>query len=1154
MDFFHLLNLTKQSTHFRSRKCLLIALVCLASAKSFAQFADDFSDADFTVNPHWQGDTPNFVINSNKQLQLNASQAGSSYLSVSCPVSALNNMEWRCYVKQSFSPSANNYGRVYLVSDQANLKGSLNGYFLQFGEAGSNDAIELFRQNGTTLSSLCRGQNTAIANPFAVSLKVIRDSLGFWKLYADYNAGINYQLEATAQDTVFHNSAFMGLWANYTSSNTTKFYYDNFYAGPVYSDAIPPQLQQLTVVSATQIDLLFNECIDTAKAKNSSSYLTYNNGTQASVIVGDNSNCRVIHLYFNTPFISAQQDSLYISGLQDLSGNVLSPAAYPFTWYTTISGAYKDVIITEIMADPNPSNGQPNAEYLELYNRSGQYINLSGWKISDNPGSGAVVTHTYLLAPGAYALLLDEADTNLFAGIPNKIGLNSFPGLNDTGDRLYLKNNNGVPIDSIHYQNTWYKNEEKDKGGWSLELINPEAEINCPTENNWTASQHPSGGSPGTQNTVYAASADTMGPQLSSIEVADSLHLILYFNEYMDTLQLLQTAAYNISNGINTAQVELNQPVNNSVKITLANPLSNKTIYTIFFSGLGDCSGNPLSSTNADFTYYIPQSYDVLIHEIMCDPDPPQALPEYEYIELYNRSAYDISLNNWTIDISGHIKTIGKLSIHPDSFVVLAGTQAYAAYAGSGLPVYNISGFPALNNSGAIITLRNATGKVIHTIAYADTWYADEVKAEGGYSLEMRDAKNPCGEADNWRASNATQGGTPGRENSVKANYPDTKVPQLSYIRVNSPTAITLFFDEIVDSLSLINNWSYNIDKGIGSPTTVLPMEPDFRSVQLILSEALQLKTIYTCTVSGIYDCVGNNMNNNSLAFAIPEAVAANDVVINEIMFDPLSGSREWIELYNRSDKNIEAGTLLLARYDSISGQSYDCKITGGKGFILFPGNYMLMSENADAVFNEYYSPNPTHSLNVPDMPALYNAATISICDSLCNTIDHVFYSERMHFPLLSITRGVSLERIDFNRPGTDKTNWNSAASGCGFATPAYQNSQYLKAEQGEEIKVTPEIFSPDNDGYNDVLNITYTFAEGGKVANILILDLEGNVIRHLVRNEMLAQSGTCTWNGINEQNEKAPAGIYVIYAEFFDVKGNVNKHKLSVTLANKLR
>ena len=102
----------------------------------FGQVTDNFTDGDFTARPAWSGDAVEFTVNTSKQLQLNNTIAGSSYLSTASPTTSLNNVEWRFWIKQSFSPSSLNYGRVYLASDQTNLEGSLNGYYLQFVELG----------------------------------------------------------------------------------------------------------------------------------------------------------------------------------------------------------------------------------------------------------------------------------------------------------------------------------------------------------------------------------------------------------------------------------------------------------------------------------------------------------------------------------------------------------------------------------------------------------------------------------------------------------------------------------------------------------------------------------------------------------------------------------------------------------------------------------------------------------------------------------------------------------------------------------------------------------------------------------------------------------------------------------------------------------
>ena len=73
-----------------------------------AQVNDDFSDGDFINNPTWIGTTADFEVNTNKELQLSASAAGKSYLSTSSTF-LVGNVEWQFRIKQTFSPSDNNY-------------------------------------------------------------------------------------------------------------------------------------------------------------------------------------------------------------------------------------------------------------------------------------------------------------------------------------------------------------------------------------------------------------------------------------------------------------------------------------------------------------------------------------------------------------------------------------------------------------------------------------------------------------------------------------------------------------------------------------------------------------------------------------------------------------------------------------------------------------------------------------------------------------------------------------------------------------------------------------------------------------------------------------------------------------------------------------
>jgi len=180
------------------------------------------------------------------------------------------------------------------------------------------------------------------------------------------------------------------------------------------------------------------------------------------------------------------------------------------------------------------------------------------------------------------------------------------------------------------------------------------------------------------------------------------------------------------------------------------------------------------------------------------------------------------------------------------------------------------------------------------------------------------------------------------------------------------------------------------------------------------------------------------------------------------------------------------------------------------------------------------------------------NSSSGTVClSTLTTVIDYFKYDEGMQFALLNDSKGVSLERIDFDRPSSDRTNWHSASQTAGFATPAYENSQHYGAAKADgTINLSPELFSPDEDGINDVLTISYQFDNSGYVGNISIYDSKGRLIKNLVKNELLGTRGSYSWDGIDENKEKARIGIYVVYFEAFDLTGNVKHYKSPCVVA----
>ena len=182
------------------------------------------------------------------------------------------------------------------------------------------------------------------------------------------------------------------------------------------------------------------------------------------------------------------------------------------------------------------------------------------------------------------------------------------------------------------------------------------------------------------------------------------------------------------------------------------------------------------------------------------------------------------------------------------------------------------------------------------------------------------------------------------------------------------------------------------------------------------------------------------------------------------------------------------------------------------------------------------------------------DAGSIALALKTGVIIDKFSYTSDMQYPLLTNPEGVSLERISPERPASDRSNWHSASKNVGFATPACKNSQFgIIPGDGNEFTLSPEIFSPDNDGKDDYLSISYTFSTSGYNSTVTIYDVTGHLIRNLVANELCGTAGAWSWDGINNQRNKAPIGQYIVFIEVFDLQGNVKKYKKVAVLGGYL-
>ncbi len=248
-----------------------------------------------------------------------------------------------------------------------------------------------------------------------------------------------------------------------------------------------------------------------------------------------------------------------------------------------------------------------------------------------------------------------------------------------------------------------------------------------------------------------------------------------------------------------------------------------------------------------------------------------------------------------------------------DSFLILCPTASATAYSHFG-PTLAISGFPSLNNEEGEIILSSPSGTVIHAIHYDKSWYKNELKAKGGWSLEMIDLHDPCAGKENWTSSISDSGGTPGYMNSVEAYNPDEQPPSLVGAVTVDSVNIILLFDEPLDSFSTSAISNYLVSDGIGYPDSILVLPPFFDQVAIQLQNPLAAGKVYLISVQQIGDCNGNEIGQNNIyKLGIPEKSLSGDIIFNEILFNPPPYGYDYLELYNRSSRIIRCSDLFLA-------------------------------------------------------------------------------------------------------------------------------------------------------------------------------------------------------------------------------------------------
>ena len=425
---------------------------------------------------------------------------------------------------------------------------------------------------------------------------------------------------------------------------------------------------------------------------------------------------------------------------------------------------FSAVCINEVMSNPLGSGGHPGLpedrnEFVEVFNAGPDSVDLDGWSITDFDAVDEIVAFYSLsgdsntvLVPGEFALIMDpeyidSGENYMPYGVPACVLLTV--GNTTIGNELL----NTDPVALISPEGdtaSTYYNPFDPGDGISVERVYPYAG-DFPL--NWSPCLDVSGSTPGRRNSVYSSpdfSLDSLWVSGSNVSVVLSNH---YDVELNGTIEVFNDENRN-------GDLDLGELIDSFVFVGIGQDSSFRIDVSLSSEGFYVLGFDLIEETVFRRIRIGEGISDIIINEIMYAPEGPP-----EWVELFNRSAYDISLESFSLDdfFSTGIEVLSG------SYLVLSSDSSSLFGYYGGIPSSVLQMDLSFSNSGDSVFLTDENGFVLDEVIYS----GDET--ERNYSLERINPGISSDNSTNWGQS-IPEGGTPGAVNSVFAEYKRTDV------------------------------------------------------------------------------------------------------------------------------------------------------------------------------------------------------------------------------------------------------------------------------------------------------------------------------------------------------------------------------------------
>jgi hypothetical protein len=423
------------------------------------------------------------------------------------------------------------------------------------------------------------------------------------------------------------------------------------------------------------------------------------------------------------------------------------------------------IVITEIMADPTPSRGLPDREYLEIFSRSRDTLELKGIMLI--AGNDTVYLPDGLITPGERIILCSTGSRTDLLPFGRVMAVKSFPTLNDAGELIALRTPGGSLIHAVSYNPEYLGDGPRSGGGWSAELTDPDNPFHEPDA--WSPSSDPSGGTPGRINSIVTAVPDTRCPSVIAAWPLSPGVIAVLFDESV----IPEGSGPWLADGRETMQAVSGDPADRTLLVTLAREPDQGTVLTLQIPGaLTDFAGNQpcISEVRTGFPSD-PAPGEIMFNELMPEPVPGNS----EYIELFNNSGKVFDLS--ALYLAGNSKAAATAitGLHrqllPGNCVALTtGREKFASFypCADEKSVFHADRLPVLPDDGGNLILYDRSLNVIDRVVYSPGMHMIFLSGTEGVALEKVSPELASDVASNWHSAlGICNFATPGAPNSI---------------------------------------------------------------------------------------------------------------------------------------------------------------------------------------------------------------------------------------------------------------------------------------------------------------------------------------------------------------------------------------------------